>query len=120
MSELRSVEHAEHTPGRCVRCSSHNGPFIDTGVETAVEGQVYVCFTCLDQMIALRGGASPEQVARFEALLNDADEKLSELRATMSERDRTLVADFADFLKGIEQMTDEEKQAAMLYDKAPT
>lgn len=95
MSNLLVVETPVLSPGRCFRCSGYQGPLIDFGIDNW-EGRIYLCFTCVDGVIPLRGGATPEQVARYEALLSDAHEKIEELKAQRVEARREFVAEVAD------------------------
>lgn len=95
MSELILMDNPVLSPGKCIRCSDYKGPVIDMGLDLW-DGRLYLCVRCVDSMIEVRGGASPEQVSRFEALLNDAHETIEELKNGRREDRRRLVSDFAE------------------------
>lgn len=99
MSELTRMAQPVLSPGKCIRCSDYKGPVTDLGLDLW-DGRLYLCDRCVDSIIECRGGASPEQVARFEALLNDAHEKIEELKNGRREDRRRLVADFANHIGG--------------------
>ena len=57
------------TPG-CYFCGSHKqsdqAGVIDTGHNVHMEGRVHICFSCVDYLSSLRGGASPATVDRLK------------------------------------------------------
>jgi hypothetical protein len=95
MSDLTLMDNPVLSPGKCIRCSDYKGPVIDLGLDLW-DGRLYLCVRCVDSIIEVRGGASPEQVSRFEALLNDAHERIDELKAQKQEAKREFVSQVAD------------------------
>lgn len=95
--ELRLVSHAEHSPGTCFRCTSHKGPFVDTGI-THFDGQVYICKDCVAGIARTMGLPSAEQLAGVEAELSDAREQIDELKAEMAEARRRFVSRISEML----------------------
>lgn len=57
------------TPG-CYFCGSprqsDHGGVIDTGHNVHMEGRVHICFSCVDYLTSLRGGASPATIDRMK------------------------------------------------------
>ena len=48
MRDLRIVDYAAFAPGTCMVCGTHEGPFLDTGVDIVGDGRMYLCVrTCL-------------------------------------------------------------------------
>lgn len=91
------VEVAQMRPGVCALCRTHVGPFVDTRVELAVVGHVYVCVkTCGGQIAALGGFVPGETLAERDRQLADAIAEVADLEAALERAGEARVVPFAD------------------------
>lgn len=59
-------EYPSAAPGGvCYRCGSGRKPVIDTGVSIEMEGGLYLCHACVEEMAALLGMISGEKATEL-------------------------------------------------------
>ena len=94
--EIRQVA----TASRCIRCQSHNGPFVDFDVEL-FEGPVTICKLCVDGAIRAMGGCTAEEKAELEVKLADARDEIERQRMKFRDAKREVISDLLAFQKEI-------------------
>lgn len=106
MAELRYVRAATYSPTTCSLCATHEGPFVDTGVEFIGHGHVYICAShssrsgCVKQMARLDAMMDEEVVGEAMTQLDEARAEIARLTRELNE---TRVVPLADVLEYLEQ-----------------
>lgn len=91
MAELRYVDRAAYSPTQCALCTTHEGPFIDTGVEFVGYGHVYICAShsgrsgCVRQMGHRDGMITIERAAEGMDEIDVLRRRVAELEADLEE-----------------------------------
>lgn len=111
MSVVHIVESAESRPHACAQCGESRGPFVDTVVDL-IEGRLYLCMMCLRLDAAEAGFAeghrmdelvdSKATVEHAEHELDDRNQQIRQLKASLKERDKSLteIQSYAEQLEG--------------------
>lgn len=108
MAELRYVTTATLSPTTCSLCATHEGPFIDTGVEFLAHGHVYICASnsnrsgCVKQMGRLDAMMDEEVVGEAMTQLDEARATIEDLRRELDESRVVPLADVIAHLKQVE------------------
>src|SRR5262245_37096217 len=106
---LQLVQQAAASPTRCALCQSHEGPFIDTGVEFLGYGWVYICTSsdrrsgCVRQMGRLDGMMDEEVVSEAMRQLDVLRARVQELEAELEESKVVPMAEVIDYLTDREE-----------------
>lgn len=85
---FRAVGFPTALPGNCYTCRTHEGPFIDTGIQEDMYGAIYLCLKCITEMAHEFGFTTPEEsdllkqkIKGLESTVNefsDSNERLIE------------------------------------------
>jgi hypothetical protein len=78
--QVRQIGDLMH-PGACSLCGSGNCDrgYVDLGIYFDYEGQVYLCMTCIDQVIETVGGLLPDQALHLKEVSEEIAKKNREL-----------------------------------------
>lgn len=95
MPHFPVCQHAELHPTRCLTCQSHEGPFIDTGVDQLPIGHVYLCRLCILDAAGLFGGLHPADRERLESNLRTVETELMVVRQQLVEEAGSKFIDLA-------------------------
>lgn len=105
------VEVAQMRPGVCALCRTHVGPFVDTRVDVAVVGRVYVCVrTCGGQIASLAGFVSAGDLAERDQQLDDAVAEVADLEAALDRAEEQKVVPVGELLQMIAAQRDAVSQ----------
>ena len=84
------VQQASASPTQCALCQTHEGPFIDTGVEFYGYGWVYICASspkrsgCVRQMGRLDEMVDAEIVSEAMLQINELRMRVLDLEAELN------------------------------------
>lgn len=106
MLEFIEVPQAPFAPYGCVACRSNTGPLLDTHVENAAFGRVYLCQSCIARGARLFGFAEGE---RMDELVDAA--KL----AASAERENVRLTEERDMV--LDQLAEELKRNEALSER---
>lgn len=88
---IQLVQSAGASPTRCALCQTHEGPFIDTGVEFLGYGWVYICTSsakrsgCVRQMGRLDNMMDAEIVDEAMLQINELRVRVRDLEQELEE-----------------------------------
>ncbi len=80
------VESAELMPGSCYVTGRNDGPFVDTGYDIDDRpnvGRVYIAASAVWDMVAMLGGCSAADAARYRDAIVQRDARIAELEAAV-------------------------------------
>lgn len=82
-------EYPSAAPGSvCYRCGSDRKPVIDTGVSIDMEGGLYLCHACVEEMASLLGmiqGEKAEELRQSNRALGQRNKALRETNDALRE-----------------------------------
>jgi hypothetical protein len=110
---LQLVQEATASPTRCALCQSHEGPFIDTGVEFLGYGWVFICTSsekrsgCVRQMGRLDGMIDAEIVDEAMTQLDAMRARVEELEQELEESKVVPMSEVIDHLTSAQHAREE-------------
>lgn len=78
---FKAVEFPTALPGCCYTCRTHEGPFIDTGIQEDMFGAIYLCLKCISEMANEFNFATPRQVESLNRRLQKRFEETQFLKS---------------------------------------